>query len=310
MVAPLPHLMPRVRRATVARMRVVDLDRDMSDVIPTGMSPDSEFLFERMTDATLEATCADPGRRVLDVASGVGQDSVALAGRGAWIVGAEPSARMTAMAKTLASDTPESGGKTQCGVTVHGAGAVPGALPTRPRWVRGWADALPFAAGSFDAAFCKGAMDHFDDPEIAIAEMARVTKRDGRVVLAIANFDSFACRVTRAIDTVRQDWLGLGPLRARRGYDTPSDHFTRYELDLMREQAARHLEIEATLGVSIGWGLPGWATLVCHLPRALVDRLLARLDALARRFPRQADVVVLVGRPRATRERARETISA
>jgi len=56
-------------------MRVVDLDRDMSDVIPTGMSLDSEYLFERMTEVTLAEALPRPGRRVLDVASGVGQDS-------------------------------------------------------------------------------------------------------------------------------------------------------------------------------------------------------------------------------------------
>jgi ubiquinone/menaquinone biosynthesis C-methylase UbiE len=260
-------------------MRVVDLDRDMSDVIPTGMSPDSEFLFARMTEVTLDATCADPGRLVLDVASGVGQDSVELARGGARVVGAEPSARMTAMAEIFGAEK-----------------LAPG--ETGPTWVRGWADALPFEQDSFDAAFCKGAMDHFDTPEAAIAEMARVTRRDGRVVLAIANFDSLACRATRAIDAFREDWLGWGPLRGRRGYDTPSDHFTRYELDLMKEQATRYLEIETVQGVSIGWGLPGWAPLVCKLPRSLAWAMLRGLDALARQFPTLSDVVVLVGRPR------------
>jgi ubiquinone/menaquinone biosynthesis C-methylase UbiE len=66
--------------------------------------------------------------------------------------------------------------------------------------VRAWGDALPFATGSFDAVFCKGALDHFDAPSAAIAEMARVTRSNGRVVLAIANFDSLACRVARASD--------------------------------------------------------------------------------------------------------------
>ena len=261
-------------------MRVVDLDRDMSDVIPTGMSPDSEFLFERMTDVTLDLTCAGPGRIVLDVASGVGQDSIALAAGGARVVGAEPSARMTAMAEMLSAERTKDSSQ------------------GRPVWVRGWADALPFEEESFDASFCKGAMDHFDTPDAAIAEMARVTKRDGRVVLAIANFDSLACRITRTIDAIREDWLGWGPLRGRRGYDTPSDHFTRFELDLMREQAARHLEIETVQGISIGWGLPGWATLVCKLPRPLAWSLLQALDFLARLFPTLSDVVVLVGRPR------------
>jgi hypothetical protein len=40
-------------------MRVVDLDRDMSDVIPTSMSRDSEYLFERMTLETIDAALPD-----------------------------------------------------------------------------------------------------------------------------------------------------------------------------------------------------------------------------------------------------------
>src|SRR5215470_2075600 len=102
-------------------MRVVDLDRDMRDVIPTSTSPDSDYLFEQMTRRTLERTCAAPGRRVLDVASGFGQDARALAQAGAVTVAAEPSARMSALAKL--SDAK--------GAPVH--------------HVRGWADALPFA---------------------------------------------------------------------------------------------------------------------------------------------------------------------
>ena len=77
-------------------MRVVDLDRDMSDVIPTGTTRDSNFLFERMTAVTLACAAPAPGRRILDVASGFGQDSLALAAHGARVIGAEPSARMTA----------------------------------------------------------------------------------------------------------------------------------------------------------------------------------------------------------------------
>jgi SAM-dependent methyltransferase len=263
-------------------MRVVDLDRDMSDVIPTGMSPDSEFLFARMTEVTLRATCPHPGRRMLDVASGVGQDSIALVREGAYVIGAEPSARMTAMAEAFG-----------CAELEEGA--------SRPSWVRGWADALPFEDDAFDSAFCKGAMDHFDDPESAIAEMARVTKRDGRVVLAIANFDSLACRMSRAIDRIREDWLGLGPIRGRRGYDTPSDHFTRYEVDLMCEQAGKYVEVERVQGISIGWGLPGWASVICRLPRPLVMWMLRGLDAVARQWPTLSDVVVVVGRPRLER---------
>lgn len=256
-------------------MRVVDLDRDMSDVIPTGTTPDSEFLFARMTERTLGPALSAPGRRVLDVGSGVGQDSQALAAGGAWVVGAEPSRRMTGLAQLHAE-------------------RVGGAMPS---WVRGWGDALPFADGSFAASICKGAIDHFDDPEAAIAEMARVTALDGRVILAIANFESLACRLGQAADEIGRSVWGRR-FKGRRGYDAPSDHFTRYELALMREQASRWVELEFVEGVSMLWGTPGWSKLVSRLPARVGRLCLASLDAFARRAPNLADVAVLVGRPR------------
>jgi len=262
-------------------MRVVDLDRDMSDVIPTGTTRDSQLLFERMTEVTLALAEPTPGRRILDVASGFGQDSIALAARGADVVGAEPSARMTAWAKL---------------VSAKASGRV-------PNWVRGWSDALPFASGSFDAAICKGAIDHFDRPELAIAEMARVTRPGGRVVLAIANFDSLACRLARTQDSLAELWSGAEPRRGRRHYDVPADHFTRYDLDLMREQAARSLDLVRVVGVSLGWGFGPWTRAVERLPRALASRALQTLDAVAARSPSLADVVVLAGRPRALHTR-------
>jgi SAM-dependent methyltransferase len=257
-------------------VRVVDLDRDMSDVIPTGTTRDSAWLFEHMTARTLDLVEAGPRRRILDVASGFGQDASALAARGAAVVGAEPSARMTGWARLQ-----------------HAAAPGP-----RPAWVRGWADALPFRSETFDAAYCKGALDHFDRPERAIAEMARVTRREGRVVLAVANFESLACRAARGADAVRERWLRRPPRRGRRHYDVPADHFTRYELDLVREQAGRHLDLDVVEGVSLGWGLPAWTRSVEHLPTRAAQGALAALGWLARRLPAWADVVVVAGRPR------------
>jgi SAM-dependent methyltransferase len=257
-------------------VRVVDLDRDMADVIPTGTTRDSEYLFGRMTEATLERAAPGPGGRVLDVASGFGQDSMALAARGARVIGAEPSARMTGWARLQSAKVPEN----------------------PPLWVRGWGDALPFADGSFDAVLCKGAIDHFDRPDLAIAEMARVTRPQGRVVLAIANFESFACRAARAADDLREDWLGRPAPRGRRHYDVPADHFTRYDLGLMRAQAERSLELESVLGVSLAWGVPLWTRSAERLPAFAAGLLLRAFDWLARRLPGYADVVVLSGRPR------------
>jgi SAM-dependent methyltransferase len=256
-------------------MRVVDLDRDMRDVIPTSTSPDSDYLFEHMTRRTLALTQAAPGRRVLDVASGFGQDAREVARSGAFVVAAEPSARMSALA--CLQDAESSG--------------------PRPAQLRGWADGLPFADASFDAVFCKGALDHFDTPSEAIAEMARVTRPDGRVILAIANFDSLACRAARGVDTLRE-MRGTPPPRGRRQYDVPHDHFTRYELPLMREQAEAHLRLEVVEGISLAWGLPRWTRTVQRLPRAVAQVTLEALDRLAGTFPALADVAVLAGRPR------------
>lgn len=248
----------------------------MSDVIPTGTTRDSQYLFDRMTERTLALAGAAPGRRVLDVASGFGQDALSLATRGAFVVGAEPSARMTAWA-LLTSAKAE--------------GPV-------PRWVRAWSHTLPFRDGSFDAVLCKGALDHFDRPGRAIAEMARVTKPEGRVILAIANFESLACRAARAVDDLQEGLLGRILRRGRRHYDVPADHFTRYDLDLMREQAGEHVTIDHVEGISLLWGLPQWTR---TLERLREDRALPLVRAagrIAERVPRLADVVLLAGRPR------------
>ncbi len=268
--------MTRPGLLTCPVVRVVDLDRDMSDVIPTGTTRDSQYLFDQMTERTLALLEAAPGRRVLDVASGFGQDAMTLARRGACVVGAEPSARMTGWARLVSAR--ESG--------------------PLPFWVRSWGHALPFASGSFDAVVCKGALDHFDRPARAIREMARVTRPDGRVVLAIANFESLACRVARRLDDAGERWLGRTLRRGRRHYDVPADHFTRYELGLMREQAGRHLELVHVEGVSLLWGLPQWTRLVERLGEDQAGRALRALDAIARRVPALADVVLLSGRPR------------
>lgn len=262
-------------------MRVVDLDRDMSDVIPTGTTRDSQWLFDRMTERTLALANAGPGRRVLDVASGFGQDTRLLVRDGAFAVGAEPSSRMLGWARGV--DQKEPG--------------------PHPRWVQAWGHRLPFANESFDAAVCKGALDHFDQPEAAIAEMARVVRRRGRVVLAIANFESLACRVARAIDAWNEVVRGRPPRRGRRHYDVPADHFTRYELALALEQAGRSLDVERVEGVSLAWGLPGWTRTVERLPAELASGALNALGWIAARQPALADVVLVAGRPRPPRRR-------
>ncbi|HTO05752.1 MAG TPA: class I SAM-dependent methyltransferase [Myxococcota bacterium] len=256
-------------------MRAVDLDRDMTHVIPTGTTRDSEFLFRRMEALTLAATGLRPGGRVLDSAAGLGQDSRALARTGASAVCAEPSHRMLELAKLVAAKEPPT-------------------APGRVAWARAWSESLPFRSGAFDAAFCKGALDHFDDPERCIAELARVTRADGRVVLAVANFESLGCRLQRSAERLRRRAAKPG----RRTYHVPSDHFTRYDSALLRSQVGRFVKIESISGTSLFWGVRRWARLLARLPESWANLLLRAADAVAARFPGLADVIVIAGRPR------------
>jgi hypothetical protein len=123
---------------------------------------------------------------------------------------------------------------------------------------------------------------------------------DGRVVLAIANFESLACRMARFMDDVREDWLGKPIRRGRRHYDVPADHFTRYELALMKEQMGQFVEIEEVRGVSLLWGFPKWTQSVGKLPKPVAERLLCFFDWIARKVPALADVIVLAGHPKLT----------
>jgi ubiquinone/menaquinone biosynthesis C-methylase UbiE len=48
----------------------------------------------------------------------------------------------------------------------------------------GDADGLPFVDASFDLVVCRSSLHHMSDPRVATAEMARVCKADGRVVVS------------------------------------------------------------------------------------------------------------------------------
>ena len=51
-------------------------------------------------------------------------------------------------------------------------------------------------------------------------------------------------------------------------------------------------------GVSMGWGMPGWAGLLEKLPQGVAAWCVQAFDAVARLAPVLSDVIVVVGRPR------------
>jgi ubiquinone/menaquinone biosynthesis C-methylase UbiE len=60
-----------------------------------------------------------------------------------------------------------------------------------PSFVTADLSALPFADGSFDGVTCGYVLEHLPDPQIGLAELARVMKRGGRMFL-LTTEDNFS----------------------------------------------------------------------------------------------------------------------
>jgi demethylmenaquinone methyltransferase / 2-methoxy-6-polyprenyl-1,4-benzoquinol methylase len=97
-----------------------------------------------------------PGSRALDVATGTGDLAIELAARGARVTGLDFSERMLELAR----------------------GKAPGI-----EWVPGNALELPYGDGEFEAVTVGFGARNFADLGRGLAEMARVTRPGGRVVI-------------------------------------------------------------------------------------------------------------------------------
>ncbi len=104
------------------------------------------------------------GARVLDLACGTGavtRVAAPMLGPDGEIVGVDGSEAMLAIARRcVASDV-------------------------RVEWRVGDAASLPFPDGSFDAVLCQQGFQFFEDHQRALAEIARVLRRNGRLALSI-----------------------------------------------------------------------------------------------------------------------------
>ena len=109
-----------------------------------------------------------PGRRVLDLGSGMGGTSVALG-----LAGAAP----------LAFEY----NRAYCDIIRLRAGRYDLGLPV----VNGAGEYLPFADASFDLAIAWDVVEHVQDPELLLAELARVLRPGGRVLLTVINRFAF-----------------------------------------------------------------------------------------------------------------------
>jgi demethylmenaquinone methyltransferase / 2-methoxy-6-polyprenyl-1,4-benzoquinol methylase len=140
--------------------------------------------------AVARAVDAQPGSRVLDLAAGTGSSSLPFAAAGAVVVPCDFSLGML-----------------QVGKRDHGE------LP----FVAGDALRLPFADASFDAVTISFGLRNVSDIDAALAEMARVTRPGGRLVVC-----EFSHPTWRPLRTVYSGYLmGALPSVARRVSSNP-----------------------------------------------------------------------------------------
>ena len=133
------------------------------DVLNTAMTAG---LHHRWRARAADLARVGPGSRVLDVATGTGDLAIELAGRvapGGAVVGSDFSERMLARARDKAATLPGPG--------------------VRPSFEWGDALELPYADDSFDAATVGFGARNFSDLARGLAEMTRVVRPGGRVVV-------------------------------------------------------------------------------------------------------------------------------
>ena len=153
---------------------------------------------QRYKEALLEHLALTPGATVLDIGCGTGQDALDLAravGATGQVIGIDSSETMLQAARTRAA---------QASLAVD--------------FVEADATQLPFTDARFDACQASRVLGHLPDPALAIAEMVRVTRPGGRVVLADGDLDLIAIDIAdrplarkmihAACDQLTHGWMG------------------------------------------------------------------------------------------------------
>ena len=123
-------------------------------------------LFKPVKDRSYELMRIRPGHAVLDVGCGPGTDTLALSqrvGSSGRVIGVDYDDEMVAEARRRAA---------QLGVDAY------------VEHFQGDASALDLPADSFDSCRCERVFMHLQRPDLALAEMVRVTKPGGRIVAA------------------------------------------------------------------------------------------------------------------------------
>ena len=251
----------------------IDREWNDDDVLPAVLSFDTEFVFQRMTERTLAAAQSENGHRILDVGCGRGIDAASLAKRGGVLFGCEPSRIMLRKAKDWVKNSGE-------GVEL----------------VSSLAEDLPFRNNAFSRVVCKGAIDHFGNPDLAVSEMCRVVAPRGKVIISVANFESLSCWLAKKLNRIFQRFLGREIPRPHI-WEIPADHTFKFDYLSVIALAQRYLQVENIQGVSLLWGFPRWSNTLKRIPRPFALMILKVFDSIASRHPQWGDVLIIMGKP-------------
>ena len=179
--------------------------------------------------AVARAVDAQPGSRVLDLAAGTGSSSLPFAAAGAFVVPCDFSLGMLQVGK-------------------HGKHGHP-----ELSFVGGDALRLPFADASFDALTISFGLRNVSDIDAALAEMARVTRPGGRLVVC-----EFSHPTWRPFRTVYSRYLMAAlPSVARRVSSNPDAYvYLAESIQAWPDQPALAQRIAGA-----GWADVAWSDL-------------------------------------------------
>jgi demethylmenaquinone methyltransferase / 2-methoxy-6-polyprenyl-1,4-benzoquinol methylase len=200
-----------------------------------------------------KAVGARVGERVLDLAAGTGTSSVSFTAEGASCVACDFSLGML-QAGVQRLGAPDAGAAPASPARPHAAGSGPGAAGRGPvRFVAGDALRLPFGERAFDAVTISFGLRNVADPDAALAEMFRVTRPGGRLVIC-----EFGHLPSPRLDAIYGRYLMAAlPAVARRL--SPAGDAYEYLAESIRDWPSRE-ELAQRIG-GAGWSAVRWRDL-------------------------------------------------